>query len=63
MGERIQNMKKEIAAEIFIGLGKEAVTQKCSPKQSKSVSISGRKMSEREAGCRHTSSVLVWLLQ
>lgn len=51
VGERIQNMKKELAIEILIGLGKEAVTKKCSSKQSKSVSISGRKMSEREVGC------------
>lgn len=52
MGGRIQTMKKAVAVDVFIGLGTEAVvTQKRNSKRSKSVSISGRKMSEREAGC------------
>lgn len=50
-GQRVWNTEQEVAVEISMGLGIEAVTQKCIPKQSKSVSISGREVSEGEAGC------------
>lgn len=55
-------MKEEVAVDIFMGLGKEAVTQKCIPKQSKSVSISGRQCL-REKLVVDTSSSVAWLLQ
>lgn len=46
-----KNTEQEVGVHVFMGLGTETVTQKCIPKQSKSVSVSGREVSEGEAGC------------
>lgn len=47
--------KEEVAAEVFIGLGKEARTHTCIPKPSKAVSPSGREISESGVCCWNTS--------
>lgn len=42
---------EEVAVGILIGLGKEALTQKCIPKTSESFSISGRAITESDVCC------------
>lgn len=52
-------MEEEVAAEDVIGLGKDAGTQTYVPSPSKSVSVSGKEISESEMCCWNKSSSVV----
>lgn len=58
-------MKEEEAAVVFAGGGKEAGAQKCIPRPSKSISTSGKEISENEVLLKYIffSSIVIIVIE